>query len=171
MGRTVVPQPEPSIPLALPRLTKATLVAGPPEPKPGSWAGAPSAVLADGKEYVAYRLRRPIGEGRGYANVVAVSTDGQTYTEVARVLSESFGSESLERPALAVTPDGRWRLYVSCATPNSKHWRVDLLEAERPEDLSTAQPRTVLPGSAEFGVKDPVVLHAAGRWHLWASVH
>lgn len=166
-----MPQPEPSIPLALPRLTNATVVAGPPEPKPGSWAGAPSAVLVDGKEYIAYRLRRPIGEGRGYANVVAVSTDGKTYTEIARVVSESFGSESLERPALTVTSDGRWRLYVSCATPNSKHWRVDLVEADRPEGLSTAQPHTVLPGSDEFAVKDPVVLYAAGRWHLWASVH
>lgn len=70
-----------------------------------------------------------------------------------------------------MTPEGRWRLYVSCATPNSKHWRIDLLEADRPEGLSTAAARTVLPGSDEFGVKDPVVLFAAGRWHLWASVH
>jgi hypothetical protein len=156
---------------ALPTLRDAHVVAGPPEPKPGSWAGAPSAVLADGKEYVAYRLRRPIGEGRGYANVVAVSRDGVTYTEIARVVSESFDSESLERPSLVVTPEGRWRLYVSCATPNSKHWRVDLLEADRPEDLATAPARTVLPGSDEYAVKDPVILHAAGRWHLWASVH
>jgi hypothetical protein len=29
----------------------------------------------------------------------------------------------------------------------------------------------VLPGSDTVGVKDPVLLHAGGRWHLWASVH
>lgn len=93
----------------LPRFVDAVVVAGPPEPKPGSWARAPSAVLVDGREYVAYRLRRPIGEGRGYANVVAVP-DGDTWVEIARVDSEQFGSESLERPALVVTSDGRWRL-------------------------------------------------------------
>jgi hypothetical protein len=69
------------------------------------------------------------------------------------------------------TPDGRWRLYVSCATPGSKHWRVDLVEADRVQDLATAQARTVLPGSATEGVKDPVVRYDGRRWHLWASVH
>jgi hypothetical protein len=29
----------------------------------------------------------------------------------------------------------------------------------------------VLPGSDTTGVKDPVLLHDGGRWHLWASVH
>src|SRR3954471_13179368 len=88
-----VQQPDPYPGVPLPRLINAQLVAGPPEAKPGSWAGAPSAVLVDGKEYVAYRLRRPIGEGRGYANVVAVSPDGVNFTEIARVVSESFESE------------------------------------------------------------------------------
>jgi hypothetical protein len=155
----------------LPRFVDAVVVAGPPEPKPGSWAGAPSAVLVDGREYVAYRLRRPIGEGRGYANVVAVLDVDGTWVEIARVDSEQFGSESLERPALVVTSDGRWRLYVSCATPASKHWRVDLIEAATPAELATAPARTVLPGSDEVGVKDPVIIYDGDRWHLWASVH
>ncbi len=155
----------------LPRFLDAAVVAGPPEPKPGSWAGAPSAVLVGGREYVAYRLRRPIGEGRGYANVVAVLDPDGTWVEIARVGSAQFGSESLERPSLVVTPEGRWRLYVSCATPASKHWRVDLVEADTPEGLATAAARTVLPGSDEVAVKDPVIIHDGDRWHLWASVH
>ena len=69
------------------------------------------------------------------------------------------------------TPDGRWRLYVSCAMPGRKHWRVDLLEADAPEGLADAPARTVLAGSAREGVKDPVVVHDGERWHLWASVH
>jgi hypothetical protein len=157
--------------LPLPRLAASELVAGPPEAGAGAWAGAPSALLAGDTFYLAYRLRRPIGEGRGYRNVVASSTDGVRFEEVARLERDRFGAESLERPALALTPDGRWRLYVSCATPNSKHWRIDLVEAATPAGLSAAPATTVLPGSDTAGVKDPVLLHDGVRWHLWASVH
>ncbi|SHN48012.1 hypothetical protein [Cryptosporangium aurantiacum] len=149
----------------------ATVVVEPPEVTTGSWAGAPSAVLADGVYYLAYRLRLPIGAGRGYVNVIAKSADGVTFEPVAEVRREEFDSDSLERPALLRAPDGRWRLYVSVATPETKHWRVVLLEADTPEKLPLAAPRTVLPGDETVGVKDPVIVHAAGRWHLWASVH
>jgi hypothetical protein len=60
---------------------------------------------------------------------------------------------------------------VSCATPDSKHWRVDLVDAATPEGLGAAPAQTVLPGSDTAGVKDPVLLHTGDRWHLWASVH
>jgi hypothetical protein len=90
---------------------------------------------------------------------------------VATVGKDLFGGESLERPALVVTADGRWRLYVSVATPGTKHWRVDLLEASTPAGLGAARPRTVMPGSDRLAVKDPVVVHHAGRWHAWASCH
>ena len=108
--------------------------------------------------YLAYRLRRPVGQGRGYANVVARSADGVRFTTVATVGKDAFGAESLERPALVVTDDGRWRLYVSVATPGTKHWRVDLLEASTPEGLATAEPVTVMPGSDRLAVKDPVIV-------------
>jgi hypothetical protein len=157
--------------LPLPRLSASELVLGPPEGGTGAWAGGPSALLVGDTVYLAYRLRRPIGEGRGYRNVVAASTDGVHFEEVARLERDRFGAESLERPALALTPEGRWRVYVSCATPDSKHWRVDLVEAATPEGLTTAPAVTVLPGSDTAGVKDPVLLHTGDRWHLWASVH
>src|SRR3954470_4078827 len=157
--------------LPLPSPLAAQTSVPPPEAKPGAWAGAPTALVADGLIYLAYRLRRPIGEGRGYRNVVAVSGDGVGFEELGHVDREQFDAESLERPALVRTADGRWRLYVSCATPGTKHWRVDLLEAASVEELAGAAPRTVLPGSATAAVKDPVVRRAGGRWHLWASVH
>jgi hypothetical protein len=147
------------------------VVVAPPTAEPGAWAGAPSALLVDGVYYLAYRLRRPIDEGRGYVNVVARSTDGVEFESIATVHRESFDAESLQRPALAVTPEGRWRLYVSCATPNTKHWRVALLEADKPEALAEAAARTVLPGDATVGVKDPVLIRDGNLWHLWASVH
>jgi hypothetical protein len=180
--------------IPLPRWEDSVLVVAPPEPRTGAWAGAPSALHVDGTFYLAYRLRRPIGEGRGYANMVARSDDGVAFETVAVVDKDRFGSESLERPALVHTPDGRWRLYVSVATPGTKHWRVDLLEADTPAGLDRATPHTVLPGLLPgadpreypgdhprdhrdrpdedgFAVKDPVVLFADGGWHLWASCH
>ncbi|MFB9450120.1 hypothetical protein [Dactylosporangium vinaceum] len=160
-----------SVPPPLPRLQDSTVAVAPPDGGTGTWAGAPSAWRHGEDIYLAYRLRRPIGEGRGYANVVARSTDGVEFTPVAEVHKDRFGGASLERPALVRTPEGRWRLYVSVATPGTKHWRVDVLEADRPEDLTDAPAKTVLPGDHTVGVKDPVVHFDGARWHLWASCH
>ncbi len=157
--------------LPLPRWDDSVVVVEPPGAEPGAWSGAPSSVVADGEVYLAYRLPLPIGEGRGISNVVARSRDGVSFTVVAEVGKDMFGAESLERPALVRTPEGRWRLYVSAATPGTKHWRVDLLEASTPAGLATAAPRTVLAGDDTVGVKDPVVHHDEHGWHLWASVH
>jgi hypothetical protein len=149
----------------------AVVVAEPEDPRPGAWVGGPSAAFEDGIWWLAYRRRQPVGEGRGIANVIARSADGVRFEPVIEVGRERFGAESLERPALLRTAKGRWRLYLSCATPDSKHWWVTLLEADTIEGLADAEPLTVLPGSDLAGVKDPVIRHDGRRWHLWASVH
>ncbi|MBJ7451598.1 MAG: hypothetical protein JHC71_05875, partial [Blastococcus sp.] len=163
--------PPPGVPAADRFWADAEVVLEPEDPRPGSWAGGPSAQLVDGTWWLAYRLRRPVGEGRGHANVVARSDDGVRFTPVVTLDKDAFGAESLERPALVRTPEGTWRVYVSCATPGTKHWRVDLVEAATVEALATAPARTVLPGSATAAVKDPVVRLVGQEWHLWASVH
>jgi hypothetical protein len=148
----------------------STLVAAPECDGPGCWAGAPSALADRDAIWLAYRVRRP--DGRGGANLLARSAGGAPFATVARLPKERFGAESLERPALARTPDGRWRLYVSCATPGSKHWRIVLLEAATPEALADADARTVLPGDDAWAVKDPVVrARAGGGWHAWICCH
>ena len=145
----------------------APVVVAPEEPGgPGAWAGAPCALRVGDDIYLAYRLRRPVGQGRGYANVVARSADGVRFTTVATVGKDAFGAESLERPALVVTADGRWRLYVSVATPGTKHWRVDLLEAEHPGGAGHAPtPSPSCRAATELAVKDPVIVRHDGRWH------
>lgn len=144
----------------------------PPEGGAGAWAGAPSALVVDGVFWLAYRLRLPLDAGRGIANVIARSADGVHFEPVAVIDKEPFEAESLERPALVRTPGGKWRLYVSCATPGTRHWRVDVLEAAEPEGLTSATVRTVLPGGPDHAVKDPVVVVDRDQgWHLWASVH
>jgi hypothetical protein len=159
-GQTVIEPPGPLPP--------------PDDPRPGSaptaWAGAASAISADGRVWLAYRPAFP-GYG-GYANVLARSEDGVHFETVFELPKGRFGAMSLERPALAMTPDGRWRMYVSCATPNSKHWWIELLEADSPEGLAETGSRTVLPGDpTTLAVKDPVILHIDGRWHVWVTCH
>src|ERR1700730_3133147 len=138
---------------------------------PGYWAGAPCAVAGDEEIFLAYRLRRPIGKGRGYAGAVARSCDGENFDELLRLDKEAIATESLERPALVRTPEGRWRLYLSCATTGTKHWRVEMTEAAHPAEFSTPGRQTVLPGDAKTAVKDPVIAYHRGLWHLWASCH
>lgn len=150
---------------------RSVVAVAPPGSEPGTWAGAPSAV-ADGDEIVlAYRLRRPVGQGRGYAVAIARSPDGVHFTTIQVITRDEMDAESLERPALVRTPEGTWRLYLSCATWGTKHWRVELLEAKAPDGFDSKTRVVVLPGDASSAVKDPVIMHAGGTWHLWASVH
>jgi len=129
-------------------------------------------VVADGDEIVlAYRLRRPIGQGRGFAVALARSADGVWFETVGMITREQMDTESLERPALIRNADGSWRLYLSCATTGTKHWRVELLEAAAPDAFDPRQRTVVLPGDSHSAVKDPVIVNHAGTWHLWASVH
>jgi hypothetical protein len=135
----------------------------------GFWAGASSAALdADATFVVAYRVRTP--DHRGAAVVLARSEDGTGLTPIATLEKERFGAESLERPALVHAGAG-WRLYISCATPASKHWRIDLLEAREPERLVDAESRTVFPGDSLTGVKDPVIRPTARGWEAWICCH
>lgn len=55
--------------------------------------------------------------------------------------------------------------------PGTVHWRVDVLEADDPARFDPGTALTVLPGDSRTGVKDPVVLHHDGRWHLWLCCH
>jgi hypothetical protein len=136
---------------------------------PGRWAGAPSAALdSEGAVLLAYRVRDP--EHRGGAVVLARAEDGEGFAPFARLEKERFGAESLERPALVRTDAGR-RLYLSCATPGSKHWRIDALDAASPEGLAGAAAVTVLPGDERTGVKDPVVRRSHDGWDAWICCH
>jgi hypothetical protein len=145
-------------------------------PAPGSgegwWAGASGAALdVDGSFVIAYRVRHGHG-GRGFT-VIARSPDGERLTPVAELRQEQFGAASMERPAIVRTDDGRWRLYVcSAAPPPSKHWWIDILEADDPAGLSKAPARTVFPGDGRTGVKDPIVQRTAdGGWQAWICCH
>lgn len=153
----------------VPGASAGVVAVAPERAEPGCWAGAPSAVVVDGVFWLAYRMRDVARDGA--QTVVARSEDGERFETVAVLDKGRFGAMSLERPALVITPEGRWRLYVCCATPNSKHWWIDLLEGGAPEELAGVEARTVLAGDEHTGVKDPVIRLAGGRWHGWICCH
>jgi hypothetical protein len=141
-------------------------------PGTGNWIGAASALIHDDFIYLAYRDRHPVDKGRGNRAYVARSPieDGVHFETLCVIDKAEMDAESLERPALDVTPDGRWDLYLSCATFNTKHWRIEKLHASRPEDFSAKTRETVFPGSAEFGIKDPVLVRGEDL-RIWATLH
>jgi hypothetical protein len=157
--------------LTLPSYDGAEVVVPAPAAGPGNWAGAASAVLVDGTFWLAWRARRPLTDGRGVAVVLARSDDGVHFDRVAHVRREAFGAESFERPVLVPLPEGGWRLYLSCATPRSKHWWVDSLTAATVEALPSSVSRVVLPGDERTAVKDPVITVAAHGWDMWLCCH
>ena len=155
----------------LPRPDQSTVVIAPPGEGAGYWAGAPSAALGDDGIYLAYRLRRPLAAGRGYGIAVARSADGVRFQTLATIQREEAGAESLERPGLVRDRDGRWRLYLSCATPGTKHWQIEMIEAGHPAEFDVSRRVVVLPGDVKTGVKDPVIRRQNGTWQLWACCH
>jgi hypothetical protein len=157
--------------VGIPHYEDAEVVVPAPAPGPGNWAGAASAVWVDGVFWLTYRVRRPLDEGRGVSVVVARSDDGVTFRPVAEVHRDAFGAASFERPVIVAKPEGGWRLYLSCATPGSKHWWIEALDADRPEDLADGERHLVLPGDDAWAVKDPVITVGERGWQLWLCCH
>ncbi|PBC67591.1 hypothetical protein BX265_8205 [Streptomyces sp. TLI_235] len=153
--------------LPLPGTSPAVVAVPAPKAGPQRWAGAPSAALdVDGSVLLAYRVRA----GEDF-NVIARSGDGERFTPVCTLTGDHLGASMVERPALVRTDEGRWRLYVSCATPDSKHWWIGLLEASDPEGLADADVHHVFDGDEATAVKDPVIRYDGRVWHAWICCH
>jgi hypothetical protein len=154
----------------LPGMGRAVVAVPAPGAGPGYWAGASCAVAdPDGGFVVGYRVRN--GHDGIDQTVVARSPDGERFTTVATLDQSRFGAQWMERPALVRTGQGRWRLYVCCGSPESKRWWIEVLEADDPAALATAEARPAFPGDERTGVKDPIVRLVDGRWHAWICCH
>jgi hypothetical protein len=153
----------------LPGSAPATVVAPAPGNGPQFWTGAPSAALdEDGTIVLGYRVRN--GPETIDETVVARSVDGERYETVFALGQDHFGAQWTERPAL-VRFDGGWRMYVSLATPGTKHWWIGVVTAATLEGLATAEVRTAFAGDVHTAVKDPIVRVHDGVWQAWICCH
>jgi hypothetical protein len=138
----------------------------------GYWAGAPTAQYdpVDRRFLLCYRLRqpRPI---RGGECRIAASEDGLRFTDVWRAQSGDFDSPSIEKCSVFRGLDGRFRLYASYVDGATGQWRVDVLEADRPENLDPSSRKKVLTADeiGAEGVKDPWVMVVGGVYHMLLS--
>lgn len=158
----------------LPGSAPAVAVARAPGSGRGYWAGAPCVLLDDagddaGTFVIAYRVRH--GNDGIDQNVVARSVDGETLSTVFTLDASQFGTTWMERPALVRTERGGWRMFVCTGNPQTKAWRIDVLEADDLAGLASAEPQPAFPSDARRGVKDPVVRRVGNRWQAWLCCH
>ncbi|MGQ9730793.1 MAG: hypothetical protein ACUVX8_05900 [Candidatus Zipacnadales bacterium] len=167
--------PLPSKCLGLPPLfdpREGTVIREPLQSGPGYWAGAPTVQwdACDHRFLLFYRLRqpRPI---RGGECRIAGSDDGIEFSDIWAAQSRDFNSPSIEKCCVFRGLDGRFRLYVSYVDGETNQWRVDLLEADRPENLEPASRVKVFtaPDINAEGVKDPWVIVVGGVYHMLLS--
>lgn len=136
----------------------------------GWWAGAPSAVWTGERFYLSYRLRRPQPE-RGGETRIAVSTDGEHFESIWSAQKEDFNTASIERSALVRVADDHWRLYISYVDGADGRWRIDLMEAARPDGFKPQDRRRILT-AADIGgeaVKDAWIGRNGAGWVMIAS--
>ena len=141
----------------------------------GYWAGAPS-VMYDGegeKFYLVYRIRRPRGvlPDRGAEIRIAVSDEGLEFEDIWTGYKDELGSTSIERCALEKLDDGRWGLYVSYVDPADGRWRIDLVEADKPDqfDFATASKLFTAADINAEGIKDPFLFRVGGLRQMIVS--
>ena len=137
----------------------------------GYWAGGHKVYFdEESNRFVLFhRLRTPLELGRGGWCGISVSDDGIRFEKVWEATKEQFAASSIEVGQVIRTPTGNWRLYISYELAGARMWRVDVLEAERIEDLATQSRRTVLQPS-DYGVgsiKDPVVYLVDEEYHVY----
>jgi len=102
--------------------------------------------------------------------LLARSDDGVAFRTVVRLSAADLGVAMVERAAPVATATG-WRLYLSCAEPNSKAWWIGLLEADTLTDLPAAPLRRLELGGPQDAIKDPVIRVTAHGWRAWVCVH
>lgn len=140
---------------------------------PGWWAGAPSALYDDETErfYLYYRLRKPRELGRGVNCRVAAGDDGFEFEDIWQADKEHLDSPSVEKSCITKPPDGDFRLYISFVDGETSKWRIDVIEADRPEEFDpSTRAKVFTPEELGIeGIKDPVVYHIGGLEHMIVS--
>jgi len=155
------------------------VILGPDKDEPEWWAGAPSVVRdPTGVFWLACRMRNadsPRGL-RGYELRILRSRDGVHFEKAHSLPREDVPIPGFERPALLRDPaTGLFKLYA-CGPWRDGVWSIlKFDDANDPTLFRPASARAVIsPAPRSYdrdiavgGYKDPVVLHAEGRYHCY----
>lgn len=138
----------------------------------GYWVGAPYVYYdkALNKFFLYFRVRKP-RPVRGGEVRIAQSDDGVNFQDILVITKEQLGSDSIERSAFLRCLDEVFRLYISYVDPQSKKWRVDMVEADHPHnfDVSTRQKVFVPEDLGLEGIKDPYVKIIGHKYYMFLS--
>jgi hypothetical protein len=175
----VVPETDPALSMISGRFEAFDVILKPDTIAPEWWAGAPSVVRDhDGVFWLACRMR--IGEGtrgqRGYEMRIMRSDDGINFETALSIHREDVPIGTFERPALIIVPEtGAFRLY-GCGPNDDGIWGIFKFDdAPSPAEFDpTSIEWVILPRGLTYerdqpptGYKDPVVIHAGGKYHCY----
>lgn len=155
--------------------SEGTTIFGPENEGYGNWVGGMDVVYdPDTKKfYMFYRIRYPLGKGRGRKCRIAESENGIDFKPIWEAKADDFRAHSVEVGSLIRDPEtNKWRLYISYEDALMNRWRVDLIEADEIEKLDPYHHRTVLQ-PFDYGVewiKDPRVYIIGGLYHAFVNV-
>jgi len=153
---------------------KGTTVFAPEGRGYGYWAGGQKVVFDPEKNkfYLYYRMRYPLGKGRGGKCCIAESDDGINFTNIWEATKDQLDAESMEVGSLIRDPNtGKWRLYISFQVRGGP-WHIDLIEADHPKHFDVWHHRTVMEAE-DFGlasIKDPAVYIIGGLYVVFVCV-
>lgn len=150
---------------------QGTVVRRPPGRGYGYWVGGHKVFYdaPSGRFVLFYRERTPLEHGRGGRCALAVSEDGVAFEEVWSAEKDQLAASSIEVGHCVRAHSGEWRLYLSYEMAGARYWRIDVLRADRLEDLDTQYRRTVLM-PFDYGLrslKDPVVYPTDSGYRLF----
>jgi hypothetical protein len=151
------------------------VVLEPEAPGKGYWVGCPSVFYdAERESYLlTYRRRRPrgLGEERGYACFVAESKDGLAFKDIWSIKKAELNSSSMERFCVQKSPTGTYLLYISYVDAADNRWRIDVIEADKPENFDPKTRREIFTAAStnSEAVKDPFVFKIGPIYYMLIS--
>jgi len=148
---------------------------------PEWWAGAPSVARGDdGTFWLACRMRTAESERglRGYEIRILRSDDGVDFEQAHSIHRDDIPIGGFERPALLRDPDtGDFKLYM-CGPWEGGEWGIFKLDdAAVPTQFDAKTARLVMSAPEKtyprdqpvLRYKDPVIIHAEGRYHCYVT--
>lgn len=176
----------PSVPLELfgdipMRFAKYDVILRPDKDEPEWWAGAPSVARGDdGTFWLAARMRTAdAARGlRGYEIRILRSKDGVQFEQAHTIKREAVPIPGFERPALLRDPvSGKFKLYA-CGPWKDGPWSIiKFADVDRPDQFDptsaylviTAPEKSFERDIVPLEYKDPVIVHAGGKYHAYVS--